>query len=390
MKKFSFIFIFIIVVVPLTMYAKQSAIPHFSWMKDVGAKTFRTSNKTYFVNDFGAIGDAVFICTESIQKAIDQCAANGGGIVTFHPGIYLTGSVFIKSNVNFNIPKGTMLVGSQDIADYTEIPTRVAGIEMSWPAALINITGQENAAITGDGVINGNGKIFWEKYWNMRKEYDPKGLRWIVDYDCKRPRGILISDCKNVTVKDVVLYQPGFWSLHILYSNHVTVDNIIISNNIEGRGPSTDGVDIDSSSKILIQNSNINCNDDNFCLKAGRDADGLRVNRPCEYVVIRNCVAGYGAGLFTCGSETSGGIHDIVVYNMKAVNTACGLRFKSTVQRGGTIENIYLSDIEMVGVHDPLVVDLNWNPAYSTSKLPDGYNPDSIPEHWKKCSKTSI
>ena len=218
----------------------------------------------------------------------------------------------------------------------------------------------------------------------MRKEYEAKGLRWIVDYDCERPRGILIAECENVTVRDIVLYQPGFWSLHILYSKHITIDGIIISNNIEGHGPSTDGIDIDSSEYILVQNANINCNDDNFCLKAGRDSDGLRVNRPCQYVVIRDCVAGSGGGMFTCGSETSGGIRNIVAYRMKGVGTKCGLRFKSTCQRGGVIEDIYLYDIEMIGVERPFVVDLNWNPAYSISKLPKGYDMEKIPVYWSK------
>ena len=153
------------------------------------------------------MGDAVVDCTEAIQKTIDRCAAAGGGKVTFHPGIYLSGSVFVKSNVNFEVPKGTTLIGSQNISDYKKINTRVAGIEMVWPSALINVIGQKNAAISGSGVINGRGKIFWDKYWNMRKEYDPKGLRWIVDYDCERPQGIIVSDCENVTVKDIVLYQ---------------------------------------------------------------------------------------------------------------------------------------------------------------------------------------
>ncbi|MFR9165451.1 MAG: glycoside hydrolase family 28 protein [Dysgonomonas sp.] len=358
--------------------------PNFEWMKDVGAQSYPQGQKTYNVADYGAVGDAVTMCTEAIQKAIDDCAANGGGRITFDPGIYLTGSLFIKSNTDFEVPRGTTLIGSQNLDDYKKIDTRVAGIEMKWPAALINIIGQKNSAISGSGVIHGKGKVFWDKYFDMRKEYNPKGLRWIVDYDCERPRGILISECSDVTVKDIVLYQPGFWSLHILYSEHVTVDNIIISNNIEGRGPSTDGVDIDSSRKILVQNSNINCNDDNFCLKAGRDADGLRVNRPCEYVVIRNCIAGHGDGLFTCGSETSGGIRNIVAYNMKGIGTKYGLRFKSTAQRGGVIENIYLYNVIMEGVRDPFVVDMNWHPAYSTSKLPEGYSYETLPEHWKK------
>lgn len=368
----------------LGVNAQSTAIPDFPWMKDVGSKTFPAGQTVYNAADYGAKGDAVVMNTAAIQKAIDAAEQAGGGMVTFSPGIYLTGSLFVGENVNFNIPKGTTLIGSQDINDYKKIDTRVAGVEMNWPSALVNIIGKKNAAISGDGVINGRGKVFWDKYWSMRKEYDPKGLRWIVDYDCERPRGILIADCENVTVRDIVLYQPGFWSMHILYSKYVTVDGVIISNNIEGRGPSTDGIDIDSSEYILVQNSNINCNDDNFCLKAGRDSDGLRVNRPCQYVVIRDCIAGHGDGLFTCGSETSGGIRNIVAYNMKGLGTKYGLRFKSTCQRGGVIEDIYLCNIEMVGVRDPFVVDLNWHPAYSTSKLPAGYDAKKVPSHWTK------
>lgn len=364
--------------------AQSAAIPNFPWMKEVGAKTYPVRQVVYNVTDYGAKGDAVVMNTAFIQKAIDAAELAGGGIVTFSPGIYLTGSLFIGENVNFNIPKGTTLIGSQDISDYKKIDTRVAGVEMNWPSALVNIIGKKNAAISGDGVINGRGKVFWDKYWSMRKEYDTKKLRWIVDYDCERPRGILIAECENVTVKDIVLYQTGFWGMHILYSKYVTVDGVIISNNIEARGPSTDGIDIDSSEYILVQNSSINCNDDNFCLKAGRDSDGLRVNRPCQYVVIRDCIAGHGDGLFTCGSETSGGIRNIVAYNMKGLGTKYGLRFKSTCQRGGVIEDIYLCNVEMVGVRDPFVVDLNWNPAYSTSVLPAGYDAKTVPMHWTK------
>lgn len=365
--------------------SQDNPFPHLEWIDQVGARTFPQGEAVFSANAYGAVGDAVADATAAVQAAIDACKAAGGGRVTFEPGIYLVGSLFIDGdNINFEVPRGTTLIGSQEIEDYRRIDTRVAGVEMEWPAALINVMNCSNSAVTGQGTINGRGKVFWDKYRTMRTEYDPKGLRWIVDYDCERPRGILISDCKDVTVRDIVLYQPGFWSLHILYSEHVTVDNVIISNNIEGRGPSTDGVDIDSSHHILVENSHINCNDDNFCLKAGRDSDGLKVNRPCEYVVIRNCVAGHGDGLFTCGSETSGSIRHIAAYNMKGLGTKYGLRFKSTCQRGGVIEDIYLGNIEMRGVRDPFVVDLNWHPAYSTSRLPAEYEGRELPAHWYK------
>ncbi len=358
--------------------------PVFEWMEDVGSKSYPENKKVYNVSDYGAEGNAILLCTESIQKAIDECAANGGGVVTFNPGIYLTGSLFIKNNVDFNIPKGTMLIGSHDINDYQRIDTRVAGIEMNWPSAILNIIGQKNAAISGDGTVNGRGKPFWEKYREMRKEYDPKGLRWIVDYDAERIRGVLISESSDITVKDIVIYQPAFWSMHILYSEHVTVDGVTISNNIEGRGPSTDGIDIDSSRKILVQNCYIDCNDDNFCLKAGRDWDGQRVNRPTEYIVLRDCITKHGDGLFTCGSETSGSIRHVVAYNMKGIGTKYGFRFKSTPQRGGIVEDIHFYNIEMTGVRDPFIVDLNWHPSYSNTKLPEGYTEETLPPHWKK------
>lgn len=367
-----------------TVSAQEKEMPAFPWIKKVGAVSYPMRQEVYNVTDYGAKGDAVCMNTEAIQRAIDAAEQSGGGIVMFTPGIYLTGSLFVGNNVDLHISKGVTLVGSQCIDDYKKIDTRIAGVEMEWPSALINIIGKKNAAISGEGVINGRGKVFWDKYWDMRKVYEEKGLRWIVDYDCERPRGILIAESEDVTVRDIVLYQSGFWSLHILYSRCITVDGIIINNNIEGHGPSTDGVDIDSSEYILVQNSNINCNDDNFCLKAGRDSDGLRVNRPCQYVVIRNCIAGSGGGMFTCGSETSGGIRHIVAYKMKGIGTKCGVRFKSTCQRGGVIEDIYLRDIEMTEVKQPLVVDLNWNPAYSISKLPAGYDLETLPAHWIK------
>lgn len=364
--------------------------PYFAWMDTVGANSFPDSQLTFNVCSYGAVGNAVTDNTQSIQSALDAAEAAGGGVVTFAPGMYLTGALFVGNNVNLEIPHGTMLLGSQNLDDYKRIQTRVAGVEMVWPSAMINIIGKQNAAISGSGVIDARGRIFWDKYYEMRKEYNHKGLRWIVDYDCERPRGILVSDCRNVTVRDVVLYRPGFWSLHILYSQHVTVDNLIISNNIEIEGPSTDGIDIDSSSSILVENCNINCNDDNFCLKAGRDADGLRVNRPCEYILIRNCVAGHGDGLLTCGSETSGSIRHVVAHDLKASGTSCGLRFKSTCQRGGIVEDIYMCNVEMNRVRRPIIVDLNWHPTYSNAVLPKGYNFDSLPLHWKKILEPTL
>jgi polygalacturonase len=363
--------------------AFNKIISSLKWANTVGAKTMPTGTKIYKVNDYGGNNDGKTVNTGAIQKAIDVCSANGGGIVVFEAGSYITGSIFVKKNVHLKIDKEVTIVGSQDIADYPEIDTRVAGIEMKWPAALINILNEDNVAISGDGTVFANGHPFWEKYWAMRKEYDAKGLRWIVDYDCKRPRAFLVSGSSNITLKGFTVRQAGFWTVQLLYSKYVTVNGLTIQNNIDGKGPSTDGVDIDSSSFVLIENCDIDCNDDNFCLKAGRDADGIRINRPTEYIVIRNCISRKGSGLITCGSETAGSIRNVLAYNLKAKGTSNGFNFKSAITRGGTVENIYIHDIELDSVNTALLVTMNWNPSYSYSKLPPEYHYDSIPPHWK-------
>mgnify|MGYP000797027447 CR=1 FL=1 len=254
---------------------------------------------------------------------------------------------------------------------------------MTWPSAVINIIDEKNASISGEGTLDCRGKVFWDKYWEMRKEYVAKGLRWIVDYDCKRVRGILVERSSDITLSGFTLMRTGFWGCQILYSDYCTIDGLTINNNIGGHGPSTDGIDIDSSCNILIENCDIDCNDDNICIKSGRDADGLRVNRPTENVVVRNCTARKGAGLITCGSETSGSIRNVLGYDLKAVGTYTVLRLKSAMNRGGTIENIYMTRVSAENVRQVLAADLNWNPSYSYSTLPKEYEGKEIPEHWK-------
>ncbi len=368
-----------------SLYGQPSdkIFPELKWIKDVGVKKVPKGKKVYNVKSYGATNDGKTLNTKAIQTAIDACSAKGGGIVSFDTGAYLTGSVFVKKGVTLLIGENVEILGSQNIEDYPEIDTHIAGVEMKWPAALINVLDQDNVAVGGKGIVHARGKPFWDKYWKMRRDYEPRGLRWIVDYDCKRPRTILVSRSSNVSLKGIILKQAGFWTVQILYSNHITIDSLVIRNNVDGSGPSTDGIDIDSSSWILVENCDIDCNDDDFCLKAGRDADGIRVNRPTEYIVIHNCIARRGAGLITCGSETSGSIRNVLAYNMIANGTSNCINFKSAITRGGTVENIYVHDIEMNNVGTLLRATMDWNPSYSYSTLPKEFSYDSIPNHWK-------
>ena len=347
------------------------------WVKEVGARREPKSKRTFSVNSYGARGDDLSNSTASIQKAIDECARAGGGVVTFMPGQYLTGALFLKSNVDLRVDGGVTLLGSQEDADYPSIWTRVAGIEMKWPAALINVNEQKNVKISGGGTIDGQGKKWWDRYWSLRREYEPKGLRWASDYDAERVRLMVVWKSSDVTVENLSLKRSGFWTVQVVYSDHVTVNGVKISDNA---GPSTDGVDIDSSSYVLVENCDIDNNDDDICLKAGRDADGLRVNRPTEYVVVRDNLIRRGGGVLSFGSETSGGIRKVVAYHNRGVGTNEGIRFKSAKTRGGFVEDVLIRDLKMENVPLPFTFTLNWNPSYSYATIPKDVK--NVPPHW--------
>lgn len=349
-----------------------------AWVKEVGARQTPKGSETFSANDYGAVGNGVKNSTAAIQKAIDACAKAGGGIVRFDPGNYVTGALFVKSNVNLRIDKAVTLLGSQEDADYPSLPTRVAGIEMKWPAALINVNDQKNVKISGGGTIDGRGQKWWTRYWKLRlDDYEPRGLRWAADYDAERVRLMVVWQSSDVTVENLSLKRSGFWTLQVVYSDHVTIDGATITDN---KGPSTDGVDIDSSSYVLLQNSDIDNNDDDICLKAGRDSDGLRVNRPTEYIVIRNNIARHGGGVISFGSETSGGIRKVVAYDNRGIATNEGVRFKSAKTRGGFVEDVLIRGLKLEDVPLPFTFTLNWNPSYSYATIPKTMT--SVPAHW--------
>src|SRR5947209_11008012 len=161
MKKFSLPVFFLCFI--FCVQAQQPG--KMDWRKKVGARKAPASKKIFWVNDFGAINDGSKLTTSSIQQAIDACASKGGGIVRFHAGTYLTGSIFLKQSVHLVIDKDVLIKGSQDFSDYPEIDTRIAGIEMKWPAALINIINQKDVEVSGEGKVNAQGKFCWDKYW---------------------------------------------------------------------------------------------------------------------------------------------------------------------------------------------------------------------------------
>jgi polygalacturonase len=356
------------------------------WTKKVGARRapwdwWRKVN----VDACGAVADGKTVSTAAIQKAIDKCSKAGGGVVLIDkPGAtYVSGALFVKDGVDLRVTSGTTLLATDADKDFPRMPTRIAGVEMTWPSAFINFYGVKNAKVSGGGTIDGNGKKWWDKYLNMRRSYyEPMGVRWASDYDAERVRLMVIWKSSDVTVENLHLRRSGFWTVQVVYSDHVTVNGVFVRDNT---GPSTDGVDIDSSSYVLAENCDIDNNDDDFCLKAGRDWDGLRVNLPTEYVVLRNNISRKGAGLVTCGSETSGFIRHVVAYGDLGIGTTEGMRFKSFKTRGGGVEDILITDCKLKNVPLPFSFVTNWNASYSATNIPEGMQ--NVPERWKTLAR---
>lgn len=336
----------------------------------------------YYPEQFGAVGDGKTDDTCAIQQCIDT-AAKEHGVARLNERKYLTGALFLKDDMKFYLPEKACLIASTDENAFPEIYTRVAGVEMFWPAAVINIISRKNVQVGGKGTIDGQGFYWWKKFWGederggMLQQYEESNIRWAVDYDCKRPRNVLVWESENIVLRDFCCIRSGFWNVHICYSRNVQVKRLTIK---ENQGPSTDGIDIDSSEDILVEGCDISCNDDCICIKAGRDADGLRVNRSCKNIEIRDCILREGEGM-TLGSETSGGIENIQIHHLKYIGTSYGFRMKSAQNRGGFIHNVKVYDLVMDTVKTVFCWQMDWYPMYSSCVIPSGYNGE-IPEYW--------
>jgi polygalacturonase len=329
----------------------------------------------FVISEHGSIGDGKTLNTRAIQATIDRCATNGGGAIVVPPGTFITGSIFLKQGVQLVIEKGGVLKGSQNTNDYPWIPTRIAGLEMKWPAALVNADGITGLKISGAGTIDGSGERWWREYWDVRNaapgRADPH-------FKIARPRLVHIINSTNVLVRGVTLKDSAFWNLQLTYCEGVEVRDITVRAPVKPiRAASSDGIDIDSSRNVLISGCDIECADDAICLKSGRDADGFRVNRPTENVVIENCRVGNAAGLVVFGSETAGSIRNVTVRNCVA-EEGCEeiVRFKTKVGRGGVVEDILYENITAVGT--ARVFSFNMN-AFSTMWVPEEFQAEVPP-----------
>ena len=342
----------------------------------IGAAAPASGARRFTITSFGAVGDGKTVNTTPLQALIDKVAKEGGGTLVVPDGTFLTGALFFKQGVNLYIEKTGTLKGTTEQNDYPQVKTRWEGIEREWTSALLNFTDMNGVDVSGDGTVDGSGDLWLQRSGFGGRGRGAPGARGRGEQPptppaagrgappqggprLGRPRLICFQNCKRVRITRLRLKQEAIWCLHILYSQDVVVDGIDIraDHNI----PSSDGIDIDSSKKVRVRNVDIDVNDDCITIKSGKDADGLRVNRPSEDIIVENSRMHYGHGGVAMGSETSGGIRNVITRHvvMDADNWA-PIRFKTQPSRGGVVENITYSDIQLNGTRQAFEFNMEW------------------------------
>lgn len=291
--------------------------PIAEWFNDTTKVDVNTLGKKYVITEYGVRNDSTIVQTDAIQKVIDLAASNGGGVIVIPRGTYLSGSLFFKQGTHLYVEEGGTLKGSDRIANFKILETRIEGQTCKYFSALVNADGIDGFVIGGKGTINGDGRHYWEEFW-IRRQWN----RECTNKDAQRPRLTYISNCKNVTVQDVHLINSPFWTNHIYKSERARyIDCYIYAPTSGIKAPSSDAIDIDVCHDVLVHGCYMNVNDDAVVLKGGKGtwADKDENNGPNYNILIQNCHYGTVHGCLTLGSES---VHDrnVIIRNCHADN----------------------------------------------------------------------
>lgn len=331
-------------------------------------------DRTIDIRDYGAVGDGVTVNTKAFADAIAACVKAGGGRVLVPAGIWLTGAIHLKSNIDLHIQEGAELRFSDRFSDYLPVVfTRWEGLECYNYSPLIYAKDCTNIAVTGAGKLNGRGQRWWEwkkiqkpgaiKLYNMACSGVAVTERVLgTEKDALRPSFIEAVNCRNVLIEGITIGSGPMWTVHPVYCDNVLICKV----NIITRGVNNDGLVIDSSRNVLVEGCYFDTGDDCVVLKSGLNEDGWRVGRPTEKVVVRYCTTKEGHGGVTIGSEMSGDVRDIFVHDCEFNGTNNGIRVKSMRGRGGVVENIWIQDVKMGRIRRAA---LTFNTFYGQSTL---------------------
>jgi polygalacturonase len=348
---------------------------------------------TFSIADYGAVGDGKTVNTDAFRKTIEACAAAGGGRVIVPAGTWFTGPIHLISNLDFHLEAGAVILFSRNFDDYPLVMTPFEGqqtVECTSPLSGENL---HDVSVTGTGIIDGQGDAWrplkrskttaaqWaaqaksggyvdersHTWWpskaasqgmkglgKLRLSGNPPTIESYQPYrDLLRPVMVLLSDCHNVLLEGPTFRNSGSWNVHVLYCDDLTVHNVTIFNPYYAQNG--DGIDIDSCRNVAVTDSTIDAGDDVICLKSGKDAEGRKAARPTENVTITGCTLGHGHGGIAIGSEMSGGVRNVTVSHCVLRGTDDALRFKSVRGRGGVVENINISDIQMSDIKNACI-----------------------------------
>jgi polygalacturonase len=345
------------------------------------------------IKDFGAAADGKTKDTAAFAKAIEAASQSGGGVVFVPAGNYLTGPITMLDHVELRTEKGTFVQFSKDYDDYPMVLRDWEGLKAVRCTSPINATRAVDIAITGQGTFDGAGEAWrpvkkmklteeqWAKLVAGGGVVEPSGGLWwpseaamngaeflkklraegkehdveahIPVRDYLRPVLMSLVECRNVTLDGPTFQNSPGWNVHPLLCENVNIRNVNIRN--PWWSQNGDGLDLDSCRNAVVADSYFDVGDDAICIKSGKDAEGRKRGRPCENINIVNCTVIHGHGGVTIGSEMSGGVRNVTVTNCDFRTTDVGLRFKTTRGRGGTVENIRISNVTMHGIKNEAI-----------------------------------
>ena len=344
-------------------------------------------NNTVNIKDFGAVNGGYVLNTKAFADAIDAVSKKGGGKVIIPPGIWLTGPIILKSNLELHAERGALIKFSPDKSLYPLVETSFEGLNTWRCISPIYGKNLENVAFTGSGVWDGSGEVWrqvkkakltesqWKKFVASGGVLNKTQTSWYPSevfmnasegadqnvrldlktkedfekiHDFLRPVLVSIQNSKNVLFDGPVFQNSPAWNIHPLMIENLIVRNVSVRN--PWFSQNGDGLDVESCKNVLVENSSFDVGDDAICIKSGKDKDGRDRKKPCENIIIRNNIVYHGHGGVTVGSEMSSGVKNMHVSNCSFMGTDVGLRFKSNRGRGGVVENIFISDIYMTDI----------------------------------------
>lgn len=377
-------------------------------------------NTEYPITSYGAITGGVVSNTKAFASAMEAASKTGGKVIV-PDGIWLTGPIELKSGVELHLEDNAVILFDKNSEEYPLIETDYEGIKRIRATSPIYANGASDIAITGRGAIDGSGHLWrpvkafkmTERQWNklLKKSQhvwqDDETDIWaptksIYDghdygevfpdhegalleaapyYDFYRPVMVSLKHCKRVLIQDVLLQNSPAWCLHPFFCEDLTVKGVRISNPYYAQNG--DGIDIESCKNVEVCYCNFSTGDDGICIKSGKDREARQIEGPSENIHIHHCYAGQGHGGFVIGSEMSRGVRNVLVEDCTFIDSDVGIRFKSTMGRGGVVEDIYIKNINMINIQqEAIIMTMNYvhkNISYDEA-IVDSDVEDDIPE----------